>query len=325
MLKFRNLSTLILLMAGLMNISFAFEKVGTTSFQFLKVMNDAQSTALGESYSSVVNNSNAMFWNPAALTSISGTTDFSVSHTDWFMDVKHFAVSGAIKTKNLGTFGFSAILVEMGTIEETTVEQLGFQGDIYNPGLTGETLTLGAQVFGLGYAKRLTDKFSFGLVSKFATEDLYYEKMSNVNFDLGLLYKTGYRSIKIAAVVRHFGSEIKYLDKSYPLPQTFNIGFSADLIGPGESIVKQSDDHKLLFTFDLIHPRDYDQQYGIGVEYALKDVLFLRSGYKINYDEEGLCLGIGFKLKNYCVDYSYNDYGEYLGFVNRFSIGFILP
>ena len=46
---------------------------------------------------------------------------------------------------------------------------------------------------------------------------------------------------------------------------------------------------------------------------------------KINYDEEGLCLGFGLKVSNYRIDYSYNDYGEYLGAVNRFSIGMLFP
>lgn len=301
-----------------------FEKVGTTSFQFLKVMNDARSTGLGEAYTSVVNNSNAMFWNPAGLTAIQNNFDLSVSQTDWFLDVSHFSIASAVKTKRYGTFGFSAIIVDMGEIEETRVDLLGFRSDgIYNPGLTGETLGLSAKAFGLGYGKRLTDKFSFGMVTKFASENLYYKKKSNINFDVGLLFKTGYRSVSISAVVRHFGSEVKYYEESYPLPQTFNIGFSADIIGPGESLLKTSSTHRALFTFDLIHPRDYDQQYGVGLEYSFKDALFLRGGYKINFDEEGLCLGAGLKLKNYTIDYSYNDYGRYLGYVNRFTVGFL--
>jgi len=48
------------------------DKVGTTSFQFLKVMPDARSTALGEAFTSVVSTSEAVFWNPAALTRIAG-------------------------------------------------------------------------------------------------------------------------------------------------------------------------------------------------------------------------------------------------------------
>ena len=41
-------------------------KVGTTSFQFLKVMPDARSTALGEVSSSILTTSEAVFHNPAA-------------------------------------------------------------------------------------------------------------------------------------------------------------------------------------------------------------------------------------------------------------------
>jgi len=81
-------------------------------------------------------------------------------------------------------------------------------------------------------------------------------------------------------------------------------------------------DQRMLFAFDLSHPRDYTQQYQVGLEYAFKEMFFLRAGYKANFDEEGLTLGAGVKYNNYRIDYSFNDYGDYLGNVHRFTIGF---
>ncbi len=339
---------LILFLAGLIfqSTGLAFEKVGTTSFQFLKVMNDARGTAMGEAYTAVVNNSDAVYYNPGALTDISGNYDFSASHTKWFMDSKHFAFSMAHKTRRWGTLGLMGLIVDMGYIEETRVSHLGFDSEMnYNPGLTGEKLYIGAFGLGVAYAKNLTNKFSFGGVMKFVKEDLHYGDASSIIFDIGMLYRTGYRSINISTVVRNFGPEVAFTQvrdttlvpyspddssdtitgEGYPLPQTFNIGISAYLIGKGESLMVSNMNHSLLVSFDLIHPRDYDQQYGFGLEYGFHDILFVRSGYKLNYDEEGLCFGMGFKVGSYRLDYSYNDYGEFLGAVNRFSIGILIP
>ena len=68
---------------------------------------------------------------------------------------------------------------DLGDIPVTRVDYL-FRDESgnYNPGLTGETISPGSQVFGLSYGKELTDKFSFGITAKYAIEDLVAEKAS---------------------------------------------------------------------------------------------------------------------------------------------------
>ena len=313
----------------------AFEKVGATSFQFLKVVADARSMSLGGAYTAVVNYSDAVFWNPAALTQVEGM-DFNFSYMDYFLDVKHMSFSASIPIKNWGTLGIQMMLADYGKIEVTSVDALGFIGDVYNPGLTGENINPYALVAGVSFARKLTNKFSFGLTAKYVREDMdisssYASDNKNnrvyhnsIIFDAGLLYDTGFRSLKLSAVVRHFGSSVKYIDQSYPLPQLFNIGIAADLFGPDEAMFFKLHGQRLLLAFDLVQPRDYDQQYNVGLEYGLKDILFLRAGYRINYDSQGLSLGFGLKYKNFRIDYAYSDYGEYLNQVHRFSFGITL-
>jgi hypothetical protein len=83
-----------------------------------------------------------------------------------------------------------------------------------------------------------------------------------------------------------------------------------------------SEINKLLVSYDLSQPRDYGQQHHIGLEYGFRDLLFLRGGYKLNFDEEGLTYGFGINYSGIRVDYSYSDFGEYLNAVHRFSVGF---
>ena len=301
--------------------STGIDKVGTTSFQFLKVMPDARSTGMGEAFITVVNSSDAVFWNPAALTRVNNF-DVSSSYVQYFMDVAHISVSAAYNWEGIGHFGFQALINDVGDIPVTRVDYLFRTEGGYNPGLTGETISPGSQVFGLSYGKALTDKFSFGLTIKYALEDLVAKKTSSIIFDGGLLYNTGYKSIVIGAALRHFGPEIKYFDQGYPLPQTFTIGISSELLSDVDPLLMHLDGQKLLIAYNLSQPRDYSQQHHLGLEYSFADLFFLRAGYKINFDEEGLSLGAGVKYSNIRVDYSFNDFGEYLNSVHRFTIGF---
>ncbi len=331
---------IILVLAGSIQVR-GFEKVGTTSFQFLKVTTNARAAAMGEAFTAVADNSEGLFYNPAAIVSVKNM-DFSASYLDWFLDIYHTAMSAAYTVPLIGTFGIQALMANAGEIKVTSVDALGFVGDKYL-GFTGEVIKPGALVIGLSYARSLTEKFSFGITVKYAEEDLGVRSTGNIAFDGGLLYDTGFRSLRLSAVIRHFGPEVKFFDevdlarydpindvtyyqkysgKGYPLPQTFNIGISSFLIGSSESMILDSESQTLLFAFDMVQPRDFDQQYNVGLEYGFRNILFLRGGYKINYDSESYSVGFGLAYDQYRIDYAYSDFGDFLDPVHRFSFGF---
>lgn len=313
---------LVLLLSGIGTVN-GTEKVGTTSFQFLKLHFDARSAAMGCALVSVNNTSEAMFLNPSAMASIEGL-DLSFSYTDYFVDVGISAFSIAIPFGNLGTFGFNGMILDYGTIEVTEIAAQGWNEDFtyFNPGVTGETIHPGAMAFGISYARALTNKFNFGITARYATEDLVREKVSTLLFDVGLTYQTGFRSIQFGAAIRNFGPEVTFINESYPLPQTFLFGTSMHLVSPGSAMLAQSDWQSLLITYSLNHPRDYDQQHNIGAEYNLNDLLFVRAGYKFNYDEEGMTFGAGMRFKGIRFDYAYEPFGEVLDTVHKFSVGY---
>jgi hypothetical protein len=245
---------------------------------------------------------------------------------DWLLDISHLSLSAAYSLENLGTIGFQAVLTDIGDIEETRVDYLfrNVEEGTYNPGITGNVVTPGSMVFGLSYARKLTDKFSFGLTAKYAYEDLVVKSTSSIMFDGGVLFDTGFNSLVLSAVLRHFGPKVQYFNKSYPLPQTFTLGISGYLLAPEGSFIMDSESNKLLLSYDLSQPRDYSQQHHLGLEYALRNILFLRAGYKVNFDEEGLTYGFGLAYTGIRVDYSFSDFGEFLNSVHRFSVGFSL-
>ena len=101
----------------------------------------------------------------------------------------------------------------------------------------------------------------------------------------------------------------------YDIPLTFRVGLAYDfLIG---------DESKLVVALEAKHPNDNVQQGAIGAEYDWQRKYFLRAGYKLNYEEEGLSLGGGFRTNltgetDLVLDYAWMDFGR-LSSVHRFS------
>ncbi|RMD93537.1 MAG: hypothetical protein D6813_03955, partial [Calditrichaeota bacterium] len=217
-----------------------FNKVGTTAFQFLKVNTTARAAAMGEAYSTIASSADAVFWNPANLVFVK-KWDVSLAYLDWLLDIRQNSFAAAYNLGNWGVVAVSGMMNDIGGIEVTRADHLYRKEDgTYNPGLTGETIYPKSDFFGISYARYLTTKFAFGVSLKYAEEDLVVDKASTLFTDLGFYYNTGYKSLKLAIVVRNFGPDITYVDKNYPLPQILNIGVSSYIIGNGDGLLLNS-------------------------------------------------------------------------------------
>ena len=302
---------------------FSFPKVGTTSFQFLEVLTSARGSALGNAFCSMADNSEAEFFNPAGLTGISNI-DLSVGYVNWFLDAAQYSVAAGYYLEGYGILGFQAMFTDVGVIEETRVDALGFHADGSYNGLTGRTFRPNSIVLGVSFARDLTDKLSFGITAKFVHENLIYKSASALAFDGGVLFKTGFKNIVVDATIRHFGTTVKYIDQAFPLPQTFTIGASTFLLSEKDPLIAQSDEHSVRVAYEMVQPRDYDQQHCVGMEYGFENMFFLRGGYQFNSDEQSWSAGLGVQFNDLRIDYSYNDFGQYLDSVHRITIGYAI-
>lgn len=312
--------------------------------QFLKVMPSARATALGEAYSVWATGAEAIFWNPAGLARLDNM-ELATTYINWLFDSQQGALAYALPVRGFGIVGVQIQYADFGEFEETT-NQRPYISNPDNPGLTGRTFHPFSYVVGISYARDLTDKFSVGLGMKYAYESLFnggkvramvkqgvFEEVetwaNGLLFDFGICYNTGYRSIHIGSAVQNFGADVKYAKESHPVPLLFRLGIGADIIGRDGLVYRNSTNSRLSFAYDIFHPNDYAQQMHVGMEYEFANLFALRSGYKFNYDYDGLTLGAGIKHAiqgvRLSVDYSYGDMGTYLGYVQRISIGIALP
>jgi hypothetical protein len=315
------------------------QKVGSTSMHFLHVMPCARATAMGDAYSTLASGAEAVFWNPGGVALVRNH-QFSTTYVNWIFDTQQGAFSYATSLGDLGALGFQIQYVDFGDFEETS-NQAPYIKNPDAPGMTGRTFRPFSYLVGITYARNLTDRFSTGISVKYARESLFDGTMVNAQvsqgtyenvrtwgagllFDFGVRYNTGFRSIQLGASVHNFGADVKYAMESNPAPLLFRFGIVANVIGP-DALLLSGEDDRMTVAFDLFQPNDYSQQAHAGIEYEFAGTFALRAGYKMNYDSEGLTLGMGLKQAIGAValvlDYSYGSMGPYLGSAQRISLG----
>jgi hypothetical protein len=104
--------------------------------------------------------------------------------------------------------------------------------------------------------------------------------------------------------------EARLSTESFPLPLAFKVGIAFDLMGGKEAFIINND-YRLTIAVDGIHPNDGEEKLQVGCEYGIFNTLFLRGGYKVNYDTQKFTTGAGVKVgigeREICVDYGYVD------------------
>ncbi len=321
----RKLVTLILIIASCGISQAQFNKAGRTSMQFLKIGMGARQVALGDANIASVRDVNSIFWNPAATAGIQGV-EASFGYTSWIADLN--ILSGAIGASfdQIGTLTFSYITLDYGDIPEAFVTSASGNIDTR----TGETFTGSDLLFGVGLARNFTDKLSIGVNLKYMREDLHDYYSDLWGFDVGSFYNTNWRGIRIAMSAQNFSSQARWLftkeeeQQTYELPIVYRIGISIDLLGGEELFLGGNPDKQALtLNVDAIHTNDYAERLHLGAEYSLFNMLVLRGGYKLNYEEGNLSAGFGFKYDtNFLrlkIDYAYVKH-DFLQAPHRFTI-----
>lgn len=301
---------ILLLLIGCAQLTGQFTKEGTTAAQFLKIGVGARAVGMGTAYVAVADDGSSHYWNPAGLAAFEGI-GVALMHHNWVLDIRHDYLSLALPAGNLGVFGLSFIMLSMDEKEVTTVEE---------PTGTGMFYRVQDLALGLSYARQVTNRLRYGLSAKYISLKAHNEHAQTVAIDLGSILQTGFYGLKIGMALSNFGGNIRYegrdliakadvgmqlesnflidtylATESWPLPMIIRIGIASDLVGQGAALVGSSS-QRLTFALDATHPNDAPEHVNFGVEYALKETIFLRAGYQWNYDLEKVTFGAGLRL-----------------------------
>ncbi len=264
-----------------------FSKVGTSGFVFLEIPVSARFAALGETGITMPDaHAEGLFVNPA-LTAL-GEKPFSVSlsHANWYVETRHQAVGLTWRIPVVGSIGLHAIYFDFGTMEKTVNPAADQTGSYISLG----TYSAAAYALGVSFARQLTDRFAFGASLKYVRETIDTYHAGNAVTDIGFIYLTGYKSLRIGTFLQNFGLEAKYAQEKFKMPQQLKMGLSAEVWGDLAA------PHYLSLLLEAVQPNDADGRIHLGAEGLLYNTLYVRSGYKTGYGHEDLCAGIGLKV-----------------------------
>ncbi len=302
------------------------QRNGQSGWQFLKINGDARQAALGGAYTAISHgDANAVFGNPAALTDVK-FLDIQVNALQWVAGISHQSAAVAYNIGDVGVVGASIARLNYGDIEETINASSGSSGT--TPMITGSTFTASDIAVGLSFARKITNALSVGGDIRYVRQQIAELSMNNWALDIGTLYYTGFRSLRIAITARNFGPDSRFggwseqyqTESNYVrMPLDFRAGMAMDFFdGEGSP-------HLLTVAVEAEHPNDGREKFQFGASYAFNGTFFIRGGYKLNYDVQRFTFGAGITYPMGgvlgTINYAYVDFGE-LTQAHQFSLGF---
>lgn len=273
---------------------------GSQAAPWLKLPNNARTTALGEAGVALADDVNAASQNPAGLALLKGQ-QVSFMHHAYILDssIEHVAY-GVQLMEGLGVAA-SLDYLNFGKIDKYSVNasnQLVAAGS-FNP--SGMHIDLGA-----GYS---LGAFSVGVNAKHVSQRFEGSGGSAIGADLGALWSQGEAGLSLGASVQNFGGQLDGAN----LPLGYRAGAAYKLaLGGGTAAVAADANIPSADTGASV--------LSAGLEFTGAELYALRGGYKAagNGGAGGFSLGGGVRYSVAQLDYAFNSVGE-LGNAHQLS------
>lgn len=285
------------------------------TYGFLRNDVSARAAGLNGSFVSMTDDPNVLFYNPAALPTISGPKG-SVGFFKHLLDVNGGHIAYTQFIEGIGSVGGGITFLDYGSFTETD-ESMNTLG------------TFGATdiAFVLGWGTHVDEFTSAGVNAKVIYSSIAGIKSSALAIDLGALYQIPSENITIGASILNLGTQINsYLATKESLPLDFKIGITKR---PEHlPVLLNLNFHKLNESQDNFFQRF--SSFSMGAEFLMSESVRLRLGYNNEQRKElklgsstglaGISLGGGILINEYIVDYAFNSYGK-IGGLHRISVG----
>ncbi|AMW04277.1 PorV/PorQ family protein [Gemmatimonas phototrophica] len=316
---------------------------GTRGANFLHIGIGARGGAMAGAIGSTVNGPTAWYWNPAGAAT-SEIISFAGGYQNLYGDLGLTQSYAAASIPLLGgVVGFSVNSLSSGEIKRTT------EANPFGERLGGSTFAWTSTAASLGYAKRLTDRLNIGTQLKYITEGITDANTAWVAADIGTQFNTGLYGVTIGGAIRNVGRSsraggallqrvIQTTDGSQlqegrrvdlwtrptEIPVTFQFSLGSQILGSADALFgKGSGNNAVNAELTLTDGTDISTQYALGVEYAYKNMFFVRGGKRMYNDDRetgidnagtlGLAGGFGLRVpllgRNVRFDYSYEGAG----------------
>ncbi|MEO6696203.1 MAG: type IX secretion system protein PorQ [Ignavibacteria bacterium] len=305
---------IILFILTLSNTSFSQNK---STYNFLRLDIGARASALGGSFNSSTNDVNSIFYNPAALSTLTNR-QVTVGFFKYLLDINSGNFAYGQRYKDLGYFGAGIRYINYGSFEKFD-EQSNSLG----------TFSANEIAFSLGYSNTTKNNFHYGVNLKLIYSGIGDYSSTAIAADLGALYMIPASQWNFGLSVLNLGTQLKkYNSTSEELPVDLRFGVSKKLEHLPLRVYLELDNltekqDKFLDRFTNL---------SVGGEFDFSDNVKFRIGYNNSQRQDlktgsslgiaGFSAGLGFKvLENYSLDYAFNSLGK-IGSTHKIDVGF---
>lgn len=272
---------------------------------FLKIPVGARQVGMGQAFTAIANDSNAAWWNPAGLGTLT-SREISATDAQLFADTRYDTLSYAHPMPS-ATVGLSIGYLRHGEIEGRTADRK-------KAGKFGASDMVAGVSFG-----RPAGDLHVGGTMKFVRSSIADESATGFAADVGVLMPTKVPGLTFGASLQNVGPGMKFISERDPLPLTVSMGAGYQTpMG-----LTLSADVKRNVT-------DEQTNVAVGMEMPLLAAVTARAGYQRatfggaslggpSTGLAGFAGGLGLKIFGYSVDYAFTPMGE-LGAAQRISL-----
>ncbi len=300
------------------------KRTGTSGASHLNIPVGPRGIAMGEANVSTSSGIESLFWNPAGVAKMDGSTDILFSHMSYIADIGVEYAALAANFEGFGVLSLSLKALSVGEIQITTTA---------NPDGTGEVFTPTMITAGLGFSRMLTESISIGLTANFISERIADVSATGIAFDVGVIYDDlgDVNGLSIGFVMKNFGPDMQYsgsgliaegqlvglnrppnfytVDSApFELPSNFQIALGY------KPVVDEI--NSVQFSGTYMNNNFSGDEFKLGGEYGYNSIFFVRAGYQLAPDTSddflyGFSAGVGINYKvegfGFKVDYAYRD------------------
>jgi len=262
------------------------DRAGTSGAVELLLPVGARGVALGGSYVAYATGVDAVYWNPAGLSLMKSSVSAMFSHMSYIADIGvEYGVVG-VNFPGFGALGLSFKTISFGDIPYTTEDAIDGTGT-YSP----QFYTLGVT-----YSRELTDKIHVGATMHFLSENIMRTSATGFAISAGVQYRglANIKGLQIGLVLKNLGPDMTFdgsdlyrtadaqgTDRGAQLYKIeaapFGLPSSLEM---GVAYQQPFGEDNMLTLSGSFQNNNYSyDEYKVGLEFAYKDLLYLRGAY----------------------------------------------
>ena len=300
------------------------EFAGTTAGKLMAIEVDARINALGGAYCGYVYDLVGYDQNIAGVAELN-EKQLMLGYSDWLADTSIQYIAFGMPITGLPAIERAVLATSFKFLSVPDFANKNQWGE--DSGLIG----MNNYIFSLGFSRKHNDHIKYGFNFKLNRESYTLDnndlmKFTSLGLDLSAQYK--FKAFQMPFVKKkhivqglQVGLSIQNIPMTsagYGMPAKIKTGVVFPFV---KSFVFLFDINKDIYTFGSLFDGDY--RFNMGLEYKYKNMIFIRGGIKLGYNEDAFTIGAGFQ-KQFGSFLTMVNYGlgshEKLGYLNNISL-----